>query len=279
MKVAVFSDVQANLPAMEVVVEHIECWRPDLVAMAGDLINRGPDSLGCLGLFDRKRQDSGWLPVYGNHEVWVRRCGSAAPVSEGDRQIRRFADFAWQQIAERADALQDWPDHLCLHPPCSDAWLHVTHGTMAGNRDGITPGTSDESLAGKLPEGVALFVTGHTHRPHQRRVQGMDVVNVGSVGSPFDGDTRASYGQFAWYGGRWHSAIQRLPYDRERARRDFEDSGFLAQGGPLARLIYVEWDRAALLMPEWRRRYQQAVLDGKITLQASVERHMGGIGY
>ncbi len=277
MKVAVFSDVQANLPAMEAAIEHIEAWRPDLVVMAGDLINRGPDSLGCLDLFDQKRREAGWLPVNGNHEVWVQECGQYEPASPGEREIRRFTDFAWRQVAERADALRDWPDHLCLHPPGSDAWLHVTHGTMASNRDGITPGTSDASLVGKLPEGVALFVSGHTHRPHQRRTQDMDVVNVGSVGSPFDGDPRASYGQFTWHRGHWHIELQRFPYDRERAARDFEDSGFLDQGGPLAHLVFLEWQRAQLLIGGWRERYQQSVLDGSITLQASVDDYMASL--
>jgi hypothetical protein len=267
MKVAVFSDVQANLPAMEAAVEHIGAWRPDVVLMAGDLINRGPDSLGCLELFDRGRRELGWLPVYGNHEVWVLRCGEAPPRSDGEREIRRFTDFAWRQVARRADALRGWPDHLCLHPPHSDAWLHVTHGTMAGNRDGVTPGTSDASLVGKLPAGVALFVTGHTHRPHQRR----------TVGSPFDGDPRASYGQFTWHRGRWQTRIVRLPYDREQAARDFEDSGFLDEGGPLARLIYREWQHATLLMPGWRHRYEQGVLRGEIDLQSSVDSYLAGL--
>ncbi len=59
-------------PPWKPAIEHIEAWRPDLVIMAGDLINRGPDSLGCLELFDQKRRESGWLPVNGNHEVWVQ---------------------------------------------------------------------------------------------------------------------------------------------------------------------------------------------------------------
>ena len=44
MKIAVFSDVQGNLAAFETVVEHIQAWRPDLVLMNGDLVNRGPSS-------------------------------------------------------------------------------------------------------------------------------------------------------------------------------------------------------------------------------------------
>jgi hypothetical protein len=278
MKVAVFSDVQAVLPALEAVIEHIDAWRPDLVVMAGDLVNRGPDSGGCLALFDEMRRERGWLPVNGNHEIWVLGCGDHAPKSAGDREIRRFTDWAWQQVAPQADRLRGWPDHLCLHPPEADAWLHVTHGTMAGNRDGVTPGRSDESLAGKLPADVALFISGHTHRTHQRRIQGMDVVNVGSVGSPFDGDVRGSYGRFTWRGGRWHTELVRFPYDRERAARDFEISGFLDEGGPLARIIYLEWKRASLLIGGWRERYQAAVLAGEISLATSVDQYLREIG-
>jgi hypothetical protein len=145
---------------------------------------------------------------------------------------------------------------------------------MAGNRDGITPGTSDESLVGKLPKGVALFISGHTHRAHRRRTQDMDVVNVGSVGSPFDEDVRGSYGRFTWRGGRWRTELVRVPYDRARAEREFESSGFLDEGGPLARIVYLEWQRAELLMSGWRRSYQEPVLRGELTLEASVQRYL-----
>ena len=83
MKVAVFSDVQAVLPALEAVIEHIEAWRPDMVVMAGDLVNRGPDSGGCLELFDRMRREQGWLPVNGNHEVWVLSLQRGAAYQRG----------------------------------------------------------------------------------------------------------------------------------------------------------------------------------------------------
>jgi len=277
MKVAAFSDVQANLPALEETIAQIRAWEPDLVVMAGDLVNRGPDSLGCLELFAAQQAADGWLAVNGNHEEWLLRCGREAPRSEGERQIRRFTDWAWQQVAPRAALLEGWPDHLTFHPPGADAWVHVTHGTMASNRDGISPSVSDESLAGKLPADIALFVTGHTHKPHQRRTQGIDIVNCGSAGSSFDGDPRASYARLTWNGGRWHSEIVRFEYDRERAARDFEESGFLDQG-PLARLIYLEWQRAEVLMGPWRRRFEPAVAAGDMALGASVDAFVAELG-
>jgi len=277
MKVAVLSDVQGNLPALETVTEDILAWGPDLVVMAGDLINRGPDSRGCLQHFHALRQDQGWLPVLGNHEAWVLRCGREPPTDDLDAEMRAFADWTFVQLADLTEALTGWPDHLCFHSGSEDTWVHVTHGTLAGNRDGISQGLTDEDLAGKLPAGVALFVTAHTHRPLQRRLGTTEILNVGSVGSPFDGDPRACYGRIELRARRWHTSIERLAYDREQTRRQFLDSGFLDHGGPLARILYEEWRRARLLLPVWRQRYIAAVRSGALGLSDAVDDYLGGL--
>lgn len=271
MKVAIFSDVQAILPAMEEAVERILAWEPDLVAMAGDLVNRGPKSRECLELFDRLRRDRGWLPVQGNHETWVLRCGREAPKDDLEREMRRFADWTYRQVEPVLPALTDWPDHLCFPGPDGEAWVHVTHGTMAGNRDGVSANVADEVLRAKIPRDLALFVTAHTHRPLERMLDGTAVLNVGSVGSPFDGDPRGSYGLLEWRGGRWHWQIARFAYDRDRAVRDFRESGFLEEGGPIARILYQEWYQARSLMPLWRRHHEPAVLAGERSLESAVD--------
>jgi predicted phosphodiesterase len=271
MKVAVFSDVQGNSPALEAVLERIMRWNPDMAVMAGDLINRGPTSRACLLRFEAMRRVHDWLPVRGNHEDWVLHCGRQPPRDPFEAEMRRFADWTYRQIADIESALHGWPDHLCFHGESEGSWVHVTHGTMAGNRDGISPSVTDQDLSGKLPDGIALFVTAHTHKPLKRRVRGTEILNVGSVGSPFDGDTRASYGQLELVGGRWRTRIVRLAYDRESAERDFHDSGFIAEGGPLARIVFEEWRRARLLMPTWHREYRDAVRAGDLGLGTAVE--------
>jgi predicted phosphodiesterase len=271
MKVAIFSDVQANFPAMEEAVSRILDWRPDLVVMAGDLVNRGPRSLDCLNLFDRLRREHGWLPVQGNHETWILRCGREAPRTPLEAEMRRFADWTYHQVAPRLPAMSGWPDHLCFHGGHEGSWVHVTHGTMASNREGITAGTPDDALRGKLPEDIALFVTAHTHRPLERVLDGTPILNVGSVGSPFDGDPRGSYALLEWRGGRWHWEVVRFDYDRVQAERDFRESGFIEEGGPLARILFAEWHQARLLMPLWRRGYEPAVLAGERPLAQAVD--------
>jgi hypothetical protein len=142
---------------------------------------------------------------------------------------------------------------------------------MAGNRFGITANLSDEEIRGNLPEGVALFVTSHTHRPLHRELDGIPILNVGSVGSPFDGDVRGSYALLEERAGRWTWKIVRFDYDRARAERDFLDSGFLEEGGPMARILFEEWRQARLLMPYWRHELEPAVLAGERDLAEAVD--------
>jgi predicted phosphodiesterase len=277
MRIAVFSDVQGNLPAFEAAIDHMLSWAPDLVIMAGDLINRGPSSRPCLERFDDLRRNRGWIPIRGNHEDWVLRCDREAPADSLDAEIRRFADWTRRQLANMEGALVGWADHLCLHEDAPGSWVHVTHGSLAGNRDGISMSTPDEELIGKVPEDVALFVTAHTHKPLKRRFRGTDILNVGSVGSPFDGDTRSSYAQLELRGGCWCTRILRVAYDRGRTERDFEDSGFIDDGGPLARIIFEEWRRARLLMPTWHHRYMTAVRNGDLTLTQAVDDFLASV--
>ena len=276
MKIAVFSDVQGNLPAMQTVVEHIRRWDPDLVVMNGDLVNRGPSSDRCLELFLQLRDEAGWLPVRGNHEDYVLHCSDNEPDSTLDLDMRRFADWTARQLGPLAESLRDWPDHLCLHGPADD-WLHCTHGSMAGNRIGISASIADEDLAPRVPSDVHLFVVAHTHKPLEREYQGVRILNVGSAGSPFDEDPRASYPQIEHRHGRWQTRIVRLDYDRDQTERDFRQSGFLDEGGPLARFIFEEWRRARLMMPHFRERYRQPLLAGELDLHTAVERFLAQV--
>ena len=274
MKVAIFSDVQANYPSLVEGIEHILKGAPDLVIMNGDLINRGPRSLECLQLFEAKRERHNWIAVRGNHEDYIRRCAKAgySEKSPVEREMKRFADWTCRQLGEHVQVLENWLERYSFHPPGErDAEVTAMHGSLTGNRIGIQANTRDEDLAERVPPGQSVFATAHTHRPFIRNYKGCQIVNSGSIGSPFDEDPRASYARLQFAGGQWDSEIVRFAYDREQADRDYHSSGFLEQGGPFARLIYEEWKRAISLMPRWRKTYLKRVAEGHMSLQEAVD--------
>jgi len=60
-----------------------------------------------------------------------------------------------------------------------------------------------------------VLVGGHTHVPFVRTVDGMLVVNAGTVGRPFDGDPRASWALLDLDEGRVQARIRRVDYPVE----------------------------------------------------------------
>lgn len=275
MKIAVLSDIHGNVPALEAVLGDIDQWAPDTVIVNGDLVSRGPYSLECLRML-QGRGDVRFLT--GNHETFVLHCVDTPPdPTDTTAELRRIGDWTCAQLGEAVEEIRSWRPHLDLTLP-GGRTLHVTHGSRLGDRDGIHPETEREALVEKLGEPRDLFVASHTHRPLIRSFGQTLVVNTGSVGQPFDGDPRACYGRFCLSNDRWEGDIARVAYDRAQAERDFVESGFLSEAGPMARMIHRELRECRAHIAPWRRRYMGAVKAGEISVHAAVEAYLRGLG-
>jgi putative phosphoesterase len=267
MKLAVLADIHANYVALQEVVAHIDRWQPDLVIVAGDIVNRGARPAECLALVQQRMQTEGWLVVRGNHEEYVISQSTPDSVRSGVAfEVFRPSYWTYCKLGCDVSALEAMPFRLEL-----ERGVRVTHASVRHIRDGIymtTPAeTLREQIGAPLP---ALFCVGHTHQPLIRSLDDTLVVNVGATGMPFDGDWHASYAQLEWRGGHWHAEIIRLSYDRAAAERDFELSGFLDEAGPLSRLMLRELQIAQGQLHSWSHQYEKAVLAGEMTMEQSV---------
>jgi diadenosine tetraphosphatase ApaH/serine/threonine PP2A family protein phosphatase len=126
---------------------------------------------------------------------------------------------------ERRAFLAGLPDRLLI-----DEATLVLHGSPRHVREGMVARDSDEELAKRYAgESCRLAFSGHTHRPLVRDLPGRRLVNVGSVGLPLDGDTRASYALIEQDGaappGDWCVAIRRVAYDVDAAVAAY-DNGY-----------------------------------------------------
>jgi predicted phosphodiesterase len=275
MKLAVLADIHGNMAALEAVVAHVDRWRPDLVVVAGDIVNRGPYSADALRFVQERQHAAGWQVVRGNHEDYViAQARPDAPRSGPAFDIFLSSYWTYCQLGCDVAPMEAMPFQVTLTMP-DGSEARIAHASMRGTRDGIFPSTPDDVLRKQIGRPVVpLFCVGHTHWPLVRHVDGTLVVNVGAVGMPFDGDPRASYGQLSWAKNQWQAQIVRLDYDRERAQRDFADSGFLEDGGPLARLMLRELRLARSQLYQWALEYETAVLAGALSLEESVERFL-----
>jgi len=271
MKLAVLADIHANLPALEAVTVDLEAWKPDRVILAGDVINRGPRSPECLAFVLDKIETNGWQVLKGNHEDYViAQAQPDSPRSGPLFEVYRHTHWTFEQLHGEIAALETWPDFIHLEMP-KNCEVRVAHASMLGNTFGIFPIMDIGEISRRVGEPPpALFCCGHTHYPFITQLNGTLVVNVGAVGLPFDGDRRGSYARFTWRVEEWEGEIVRVAYDYGRTMADFQTSGFLYEGGPMAWLVLVEFLYANSQLFAWMRDYYQPVLAGDTTVEATV---------
>jgi len=292
MKVAVLADIHANLPALQSVVAHIDQWQPDCVVVAGDIVNRGPSPLACWQRVAQYRQEGKdgqrvpWHILKGNHEEYViSHTHPHPPWNPAQAEIFRGSEWTYEQlgpsIVAELDALPlafelDEQAHcLEVNSASANAIARFTHGSMRGTRDGIYTRTSEADLwlqMGANPP--PLFCVGHTHQPLIRQLGSHVIVNVGSVGMPFDGDWHAAYAQLVWQHHQWQTEIIRLPYDRAQTERDYIDTGFLTHAGALTKLMLRELRVARGQLYTWSQEYEARTLADELTVAQSVDEYL-----
>ncbi len=244
--IAVLADVHGNMPALEAVLADIERQRPDEVLVGGDLVGRGPEGSRVVAAI----RAAGWPTIRGNHEDYLL-----------DFHHHRVPDPWWHQdrwAASRWMAAELSPADLAWleSRPTSlrstlEPGLLLVHGTPESANAGLGPWTSDAELRRHLASVDAEILTcGHTHRPMDRRLPEGRVVNVGSVGLPFNRDPRAQYALFHRDGAGWRVEPRQVDYDRREIYAVYARSGFLAEGGITAKLLRLELEQAtAFLAP------------------------------
>jgi predicted phosphodiesterase len=282
MRIAVLADIHANIVALRTAAEHFERWQPDRVIVLGDLVNRGPRPAECLQFVVAKVEEEGWLLVRGNHEDYViSQADPEAPKSGPVFDVHRASYWTYQKLSCDVSDLEAMPFQQSLVDPLGGE-VRFVHASMQGNRIGIYPETSESELDKKISTDNSLksikppnlLCVGHTHRPLIRKRRNTLVVNAGSTGLPFDGDTRLAYARLQFFQGTWQARIVRLEYDLAQAERDFYESGYLNGGGPLVKVVLHELRTASSQLYFWAEKYQYLALAGDISMQFAVSQYL-----
>jgi diadenosine tetraphosphatase ApaH/serine/threonine PP2A family protein phosphatase len=198
---AVLYDVHGNLPALESVLEDARFRGAERFLLGGDYALFGPwpaDTVARL-----RALNAAW--IRGNGERWT-----ATPADAPDNEVVQGA------IAACRAALG--PDDVAELAALPETLVHedtrFCHGSPVSDVRSFFPTPADDEA--ELLEGVAepRLVFGHTHLPFRRFSThgGVELVNPGSVGMPFDRDPRAAYALIHPDRGVEH---RRVPYDHE----------------------------------------------------------------
>jgi len=198
VKIAVISDVHANLAALQAVLADIDAVAPDATLWhTGDVVGYNAEPNEVVALL----RDRGAVGVMGNHDAAVL----------GELEVRWFNPVA-------AAAVRWTATHL-THENAS--WLHalpkisemgaatLVHASLLKPLEEYVI-SADGARENLLALSTPVLFHGHTHVPAYWALRGgqstsvvidgraqpllsPSLINVGSVGQPRDGDVRASW--------------------------------------------------------------------------------------
>ena len=199
---AILYDVHGNLPALDAVLEDAAAAGASRFLLGGDYALFGAWPLETLARLEGLR---GATWIRGNGERWTAD-PAQAPLEPIRTAARACADELGPVAAARLAAL---PEQAVVDG------VRYCHGTPGSDVVGLLPqpAADEDALLAEVRE--PRLVAGHTHLPMRRRsASGVELVNPGSVGMPFDGDARAAY---ALAGDDGSIELRRVPYDHRAA--------------------------------------------------------------
>ncbi|WP_066192032.1 MULTISPECIES: metallophosphoesterase family protein [Gracilibacillus] len=220
MRIAFLSDIHGNAVALETVLQDIEQKQVDRIVVLGDLAFRGPDPAKSIQLIRSLQTDV----IKGNADEWVVRGvregevpQKALPIMQEEQQWTR------KQLSEDdINYLSNLPTELIL--TTEGTKIHAFHATPNSLFDVVLPHFSDHELIDSLTtnEDADLYVYGHIHKAYQRVIEGKTIMNLGSVGLPFDGITKASYVVADITDNQLQTSHIRVAYDIEKVCQQYE---------------------------------------------------------
>lgn len=246
MKIALFSDIHANLPALEAMFEDLDARKPDFTYCLGDLVGYNVWPNECIDLV-RARQ----IPtIAGNYDFGVGRnsddCGCAYKTELEKAMGQQSIGLTNQLIGDAQRAyLRTLPAQMRIEfqegePPLR---LLFVHGSPRKINEYLFEDREERSMVRMLDQAATdILCCGHTHKPYHRRFQlsGLNdtakarfghVINIGSVGKPKDGDPRGCYvlltideNSSILVSDSVQVEFVRFEYDIERAAKAVEDS-------------------------------------------------------
>ena len=208
MTLGLLYDVHGNVAALEAVLADAAREGADRFVLGGDYALFGPRPEEALGRLRSLGAD--W--IRGNGERWTAHPDDAP----GDDVVQgAVADLRELLGGDAVAELDGLPESLVRDG------VRYVHASPVSDVRSFLPEPADDEAELLASVGETRLVFGHTHLPFRRQAEGgIELVNPGSVGMPFDGDPRAAYALV-----RDGSELEhrRVEYDHEAAARDVRD--------------------------------------------------------
>lgn len=180
MRIALLSDIHANLPALEAALQHVHQEKPDNIYVCGDNVGYYFWPKEVLDLLDNE----GAVSIRGNHEDMLVQLSKGTIDSVSVRsKYGPGLDIALAELRPEKLAEMEQLPHP-LHVSTDQGGILICHGSPSDINEYVYPDSELHSLVSEDSVGTDWIVMGHTHYPMHTVSEGAQFINPGSVGQP-----------------------------------------------------------------------------------------------
>jgi putative phosphoesterase len=205
MKIALFSDIHANLPALEAFFKNVGQKQPDVLYCLGDLVgyNIWPNEV--INEVRKRRIPT----IAGNYDFGIGRssddCGCAYKTDDEKANGAISISFTNDIMKPEERAfLHTLPAHIKVEFQLNNDKLNLllVHGSPRRINEYLFEDREEKSLLRIMHDADAdIMCFGHTHKPYHRILNDSPddqdhyrhAINIGSVGKPKDRNPRGGY--------------------------------------------------------------------------------------
>lgn len=225
MRVAVISDIHANLIALQEVLKDIQKEECEFTFCLGDIVLAGPQPKETLDFV----KEQNWTIIQGNTDKLIAEYGP-----EVLEMMKEKYPVMANAIVDDVNYVDEaGKDFLANLPPMLQMEIEgvkvlFVHGSPRANNEDILPNRPLSEIE-EIIDGTdaALILCGHTHVPCGYQTNSMQtVVNVGSVGRPMTPTPLSCYAIIDFQDGTFNVKHKFVDYDREAAAEMVRKRGF-----------------------------------------------------
>lgn len=231
MRIAIISDIHANLPALEETFNSIDGQKVDAIYCLGDLVGYNIWPNAVISEIRKRRIPT----ISGNHDE------KAVEIFNDGRFLKDDDNFAYNIInKEHIQYLSMLPAHIRLEFLIGGKRFNImmVHGSPYSSKEYLHCDKDETEFKNIFWEkGIDMLIFGHTHKPYHRLIhdeftgENFHALNAGSVGKPKDGDSRGCYAIITLQdngtlgvSNRVSVEFVRVAYDVEKAAKAIENS-------------------------------------------------------
>ena len=228
-RIALLSDIHGNAAALEAALADVRKASPNVIAVAGDLVLNGPRPGEVVDLV-RELEAAGALVIQGNTDIAAADLDMTAAFPWFDEVPHTHVAAAeWTHEAlsdEQLDFLRRLPAERRLN--ADDTLVLVCHASPGSQTAGLDADVDAATVVERVTRTDArLVVCGHTHVAHVRDLGWKQVINPGSCGYAFDGDSGASWALVTIDGDEVSTELRRTAYDAQAVSDELTARGIL----------------------------------------------------